>query len=364
MYTKNSANQNHQANRSKSMLKKAIIFCQAPAEIANSLCQYEKCLNDRYAIYIICLHSKGIYNFLLTLNLKAEIYYFEDPYAKYNSLNYFRNKKLVKMNLLKFNIQATDKILVFFASRIDTYIGMYLKHFLKYTIYYVINFDAITINPDIDNTVTIIDKWKAKLTSLIIGFKCCVSYADGHLWSILDLNSYNIVEVPFILDKSIFIRYRYKNISFNQDKKVIFFTEPYRNKYQTKENYDTMNVSVVKKLQKKGYFVCMKGHPRIGSHPLLRGMVDLEIPDFLPSQFLDLNDFNFAIGFTSSALCDSPIDSYSVLEMCEITDAQYKERLKNLLEKMAPGKIQYIHSYDDIIYLKYEYMPPPPPPIT
>jgi hypothetical protein len=329
--------------------KKAIIFCQAPAELANSLCQYEKCLKGEYSIYIICLHSKKIYNFLVFLNLKANIFYFEEPYPKYNPFNYFLNKKLVRNNLLKFNIKKTKKIFIFFASRIDTYIGMYLRKLLKYTIYYVKNYDSITINTEIDNNVPITSTFKALLTSLIIGFRCSASYADGRLGTILNLKGYNIIEVPFILDKSIFIRYRYNNIIFDKyDKKVILFTEPYRNKYQTKDNYDTMNISMVKELKERGYFVCMKGHPRIGSHPLLKDMIDIEIPDFIPSQFLDLNDFNFVIGFTSSALCDSPVDSYSVLEMCEITDIQCKEYFKNILEKIAPGKIKYIHSYDEL----------------
>jgi hypothetical protein len=254
------------------------------------------------------------------------------------------------MNLLKLNMRSTDKILVFFASRIDTYLGMYLKYFLKNTIYYVINMDAVTINSKFSNTVTIINKLKAILKSLIIGFKCCASYADGCVCYILDLNDYDIVKLPFILDETIFNRYKYRNIIFDKyTKKVIFFTEPYRNKYQTKNNYDTMNINIVKKLKEKGYFVCAKGHPRIGLHPLVKDVVDLEIPDFIPSQFLDLNGFNFAIGFTSTALCDSPIDSYSVLEMCEIIDAKCKEYFKNILERMAPGKIKYIHSYDDII---------------
>jgi hypothetical protein len=332
--------------------KKAIIFCQSPAEMANSLSQYEKCLNDRYDIYIICLGVRKIHKFLVSLSLNANVLYFDDLLIPwYNPVKWFINRKIIKDNLLKVTMKNSDGIIAFFSSRIDITLGIYLKYFLKYTVYYVKNGDSFTIDDKLAGVNRIDRRIKAIIMSFIVGFKCRSSYADGYYCSILDIKPYKtIIEIPFINDESIYNRFAYKNVDLGKsNKKVIFFTEPYRNKYQTKENYDIMNINIVNELKKRGWFVCMKGHPRIGSHPLLKNIVDLEIPDFIPSQFLDLTEFNFAIGFTSSSLCGNTRHSYSVLEMCDIIDANNKNFLKKILEGLAPNKIKYIRSFDEII---------------
>ena len=86
---------------------------------------------------------------------------------------------------------------------------------------------------------------------------------------------------------------------------VILFTEPYRNKFQTREDYSRMNVNIVQSLQAKGYQVIMKGHPRIGILESIKDLVDDIVPIFVPSEFIDYSIFRFAIGFVSTSLCNS-----------------------------------------------------------
>ena len=335
------------------MVERAIIFCQAPGEIGICLNLYEKCLKDGYTtIYIICVHKPSMNKFLSSLNLKAIILYYDTLYApKYAPIPWILNKILVKRRVSALQLQNADEVIVFFTSCFDLNLSLYLKYFLKYKIYYINNTDKLAFNKDFNkNKNSLKNMFLSFLSSIILCCKQIRYFVDGRFSYIIDIKHYkNIIEIPFDFDKSVYTRYTYNytGISSNNSKPVLFFTEPYRFKFQTKENYDTLNIATVNELKKRGYYVCMKGHPTNGSHPLLKDIVDHEIPVFIPVQFLDLSIFSFAVGFVSSSLCSSSemINSYSILDMCEITDdksAQY------LLESLAPVKIKYIKSYNEI----------------
>lgn len=131
---------------------------------------------------------------------------------------------------------------------------------------------------------------------------------------------------------------------------AILFTEPYRNKFQTEENYNDMNVNIVNNLHEMGYKVVMKGHPRIGNCKAIENLVDEIIPLFVPSEFIDYTIFSIAIGFVSTSICNSSeqIPSYTVLDMCEIIDAKEAKGWHEYLDKNSDGKVKYLSSFDEI----------------
>ena len=77
---------------------------------------------------------------------------------------------------------------------------------------------------------------------------------------------------------------------------------------------------------------------------------DNEVPSYIPSEYLDITSFEFAIGFVSTSLCSESeeIKSYSVLPMCEIIDEREKKFWVKYLSEMKGSKVVFLNDFISI----------------
>lgn len=330
-------------------MNKAVIFCQAPIEVPNVISIYDKICNSYQEITIISLRTDSYKSFFESINIKAELKFWQainiNIFSFFNILNIRRK---LKSQILSIDVNKSD---FFFTSRFDFQLSCYLGY---------LPYNSKKIYFKGKDSIWITDKkFKTNIKNYIKFIlmrsisKCPLKYfKTGDYKFLPEINVdkvRNIVLEHYIEDKSILKKYLYIPKSKNNNK-VILFTEPYRNKYQTENDYNSVNKKVVEILRNKGYYVVMKGHPRIGNHPLLLDIVDETIPSYISSEFIDMNSFVFAIGFVSTSLCDSSnyIPSYSVLDLCEIVDNSDYNYWHNFIDRVGEKRVIYFKSFNEL----------------
>lgn len=337
-------------------LKESVIFCQAPLKIAATLNCYKKEIAMNRRVVIVVMNAKNMYDFLKQLKLNAELLFFERPNNKgHRFLLYRRIKKKAVDNISKLNLLGyvlNKETNVFFTDICDNWeIGLYLKLLEKCKIYKIQ--DRLDIIRGIDvidsdrKGVTLKMRLKEKLYYILYGFPWV--YAKIDHWTLkVDLSCFNYPLLDFS-DMNICNEYMI-SVPNKGKKTVLFFTEPYRNHFQSQEDYEKLNIVVVESLHKMGYRVGVKGHPRIGCNVNALKIADFEIPSYVPAEFLDLKCYDFVIGFVSSSLCSSSnqLKAYSILPMCQIQDKEEVDYWYSYLSKLSNDKVIFIDNFEKL----------------
>jgi hypothetical protein len=328
-------------------MNKAVIFCQAPIEVPSVIGLYEQLSVQNKQITIVSLRTDSYIKYFKYINLDAQLIFV--PEINLMSVKYllcpYKLKKEVKNYIAQIDYFDSD---IYFTSKYDAQLALYLKYFIQQNL-------SIIYAGEKDNIW--IRKKDAKISLKTI-MKFFIEYfytnqrvkffPTGNYMYLPEINFDKIKNISILQNHSQIVgtlrKYAFKPKMKENRKKAILFTEPYRNKFQTKENYDTMNIKVVETLKWQGVYIAMKGHPRLGEHPLLTNLVDETIPEYIPSEFIDVNEFDFAIGFVSTALSEAGkhIPSYSVLHLCEIINATEYDYWQTFLDKI--GNIKYLEN--------------------
>ena len=328
----------------------SIIFCQAPLKIPAVLNCYHHELNSKHcSVTIVVRNTETAFKFIKSLKLDAQVLFFQDQNFAFP---YKKSKKSVKENLRNLNLKDIETLRVFFTDVCDDpTMGCYLAALKGAKIFKIQSKLDLFLDKELINgrrKIPFILRVKEYLMTLMIGYRYRYAKID-HWTPALNLKK-NQISLLDYSDMDICKKYQY-NIPIGNDKpRVLFLTEPYRNKYQLKDDYDSLNVSIVKSLQEKGFSVGVKGHPRIGCHKDVIKLADFEIPSYIPAEFINLNDFVFSIGFVSSSLCSAStqITAYSVLPMCNIINQVEADYWYDYLNRLSENKVIFIRQFSDI----------------
>ncbi len=335
--------------------KISVIFCLAPAKIGMTLECFEEEQRKKRQVYIL-LPLIGLYTFFLKLGLNARIIYTKDYDIKYHNYNYFQNKRNAKKIIKMIGIDEKSDVKVFFSDWVtnSVFMGLYLKELEKYP--QTILHDRASRNYMVPLGGKYINRVNISklhyllefIYSLVYGYHFRYSWTESFHILCLDVDYYKYKE-KYCEDTRIYERYQFP-LCDSGKKTVLLMTEPYRFEFQTKENYDSMNIEIVKVLKEKGYRVIMKGHPRLGNHPLLENICDDIIPAYIPSEFLDLSSVEFVIGFVSNSVCQATkyTKAYSVLPMCKIINRDVYDYFYELVNANGEGRVVMLTSYDQI----------------
>lgn len=325
------------------MNQRTLIFCQAPIEVPNVADLYVKIKDTYRDIVIVSLGTDSYSKFFQYHKFDAS-YITLKGISPYTRKWVFGWKRQLKEDLEKLQLVNSD---IYFTSKFDPRLAIYLKHATpSCNLYYRFDKDRIWKkypSPKL-NLSTWFNYYLFKIITQVPVVLFPIS-VNGAIYEI-DFNKIKTTTEEWHDDGSTIKRLSYKPQTKNA---AILFTEPYRNRFQLKENYDQLNLQIVDNLQKKGFYVVMKGHPRLGNHPLLMGKVDAVIPEFIPSEFIDITRFSLAIGFVSTALCDAAkyIPTYSVLDICDIQDDKGYRYWKDFLASFNVN-ITFMHNFDEI----------------
>lgn len=338
--------------------EESIIFCQAPLKIAAVLNCYKQEIAKGRKVAIVVMNARNMYSFIQELKLDVKLFFFERPNNKGHRIILFRNiKKKAKDNinlLKKSGYTLSKKTNIFFTDICDNWeIGLYLKLFENCNIIKIQ--DKLDIVKNLDSkennrkNISLKMKIEEIIYLFLYGYPWVYTLID-HWTMKIDLSKLNYPLLD-LSDMSICNDYMFSAPQYSE-KSVLFFTEPYRNRFQSEANYEDLNIFIVNSLHKLGYKVGIKGHPRIGCNENALKLADFEIPSYVPAEFLNLKCYDFVIGFVSSSLCSASkqVKAYSILPMCEVQNQKELDYWYDYLNKLSDGRVIFIENINKVIH--------------
>lgn len=337
-------------NKSKRV---SLIFCQSPIKIGAVLVCYEKEKADGNDVMIIARNTKSIYEFINSLHLDAQVYWFDNHLSITRNL-WKKNRiiNIIKKDIKSLNVSENEIVHIYFSSICnDLLMGCYLAQFDKNKIIKLQG--AIDIQNKIDNYTLdkekepIRLKIKKHLFSYLLGYKIRIQTVGIPVLAI-DMGYYRY---PMFdgSDQAIYEKYLYQLETSNKKAALVFasgFPESFRNR----DDYVSVFVRCIKELQNKGYSVFIKGHPRLGT---LREALDCsitEIPAYIPAEFIDYKSFSCAFGLMTAAICSTSfrVPSYCILPLSGFVKDERYDGWCNYLNKASKGQLKYLYSFEDI----------------
>lgn len=326
----------------------SIIFCQAPAKLHTVLHCYEHEIKAGNDVTIAIPANQNLNKFVESLHLKARIVYYRLPARLYK---FWINKKYIKGFIRDITQDKSTGVNIYFTDIFDGVFGTFVPHLLKYHPKQIQSIDDIAggstdIYERLRNGIGVIQRLKEKTLSVLYNCHYCCILCDGNWGFVIDDRKYLFEKIDYS-DVTIIKRYQTK-VEFNGQKSVILFTEPYRMKYCSEEEYNRINVEIIEAAHQAGFKVAVKGHPRLGCQKEAEKIADYVIPSYIPSEYISLKCFDLAVGFTSTSLRSAAdeIPAFSVMDMCEVLDKSQFDWFKNYL--LRNNKVRFAKSYTDI----------------
>ena len=336
------------------MKRRALLVCQAPVEVPNILCFYEEIKNRYDDITFVSRDTDSYNKFFQYIGIKAHFVRWVND-SKFNSLKpwtWISFKKQVKKNLINLRLDNCD---VYYTSRYDFFSYCHFKQFPEsVTFIYRDKKDSEVWCYKGENKASFKIHIRRLIEKYIKQFYCGIKldYDNSGSVSILGFDPTRLGHVirknlSDAEEREIQQKYSY-SFKLKSGKNAIFFTEPFRNRFHEENDYIEMNKMVVNELHRKGYSVILKGHPRLGVCAEITQMVDDIIPNYIPSEFINYFSFDIAIGFVSTALCGtaSIIPTYSVLDICSITDKQLANNWRQFIKNESNNQVLFITNFD------------------
>ncbi len=332
---------------------KIIIFCQAPADMPYFLSLYEKYKEEK-VILVYVINVENIFKFIKGLNLNLHSLVFI-PYASISFKNVFqiiKERKRIEFFKIKY-FDFVTKADVFFFSRFEDWLTSSFLVTLKKknSIFYIDYYDnsAIYFNKTSKSI-------RLKFFGLILKYLTGVNFKLDIVEKLPEfpIDSYNIDKLDAILNPDVFFNYSYKfNIPLSNKSNIIFFISECDSAIYDFKFYDFKLKSIINDLKKNGFYVVVKGHPRIGIPESIREISDYEIPSYVPGEFINIEEFKFCLGLDTNAICyfakSNKLPTYSLIRMFPTLNIEMIEILVNFLKNQSGNKIKFIDN-DDQFY--------------
>ncbi|RHK91522.1 hypothetical protein DW042_19890 [Bacteroides xylanisolvens] len=339
------------------MDRSLIIFFQAPADLPYVLKLYEENVGKRL-IHIYVINVENNYKFITKLNLKVDSITFI-PYLNYSVKRIF--------SCIKAFIQIR---------------GIYKKYFLKIhnaDIYFfsiitdwMTSFFVVNLTKDITNIVLYADHYdhielrkkvkkltfKQWVNSTLALFISTIPY-DYHYEREENIYSfpYQLYNIKKTVAQSInnFGRYSFNiDCVMNGKYNILFLVNPWGYEgLQIADRECTEVMQLIKKLQSLGANIIIKGHPRMGLNQRVRDIADFVIPEYIPSQFINVNNINLVIGVETTGLFHyidySDIPVFSIVKLLNSVGHRHVNRIVTFLDTHTNGRMKYFESVDHLI---------------
>lgn len=333
-------------------MAKSLIFLQAPLKMAAVLNCYDNEKSQGNSVVIVLpARLKSMLDFITCLHVDSEVFVLEDMVHR-SLLNIPANKRSISRNKILINYLAGSNGRFFFTDLFDPDLALLLQainHLNPTQIQTKVDIQVGSDYEKLQNDVSVYHKICAKLFSKIYHSTFVACKVGFYLFYTFDNRVHKLPAIDYS-DTSIIERYRIKTIN-HSGKSVIFFSNPNDGFFCTDDEYGMVSVDVVRFLQKKGYFVAAKGHPREGSEKHVDAICDYVIPGYIPAEFIDLKQFDFAIGFFSTALCNASfvIKGYSLMKIPKISDRLQYERCMGFFDR-CDNRVVFIGKFEDMLF--------------
>lgn len=329
----------------------SLIFLQAPLKMAAVLNCYEnEKIQGNSVVIILPARLKGMSEFIKCLKIDSEVVVLENMVQR-TLLNFFSNKCSIARNEALINSVAASNGRFFFTDLFDIDLTLLLKDVTQLKPTQIQSKVDIEVGEDYEKyqrDVSVYQKLCAKLYSKIYHSSFIACKVGSYSFFTFDNRVHKLPVIDFS-DTSVIERFLIKTIN-HTGKSVIFFSNPNAVPFCSDEEYGKVGVDVVRFLQSKGYFVAAKGHPRTGSEKHVGETCDYVIPSYIPAEFVDLRQFDFAIGFFSTALCNASlkIRGYSLMKIPSKSNRSLYEECMSYFDE-CNNQVSFIEKFEDML---------------
>lgn len=330
---------------------KMIVFCQAPADIPYLLTLYEK-YKEKRIINVYVVNVENVFKFIesLKLNLYSLVFIPYGQLAIKNLALVFKERKRINDLNQKYFKDVVNSEIYFFSRFEDWLTSAFLTKLSKNnSVYYVDHYDF---------SADLFEKRKMNFKRIILKFILYIITGAKFKLEIiekipeLDFKRYNIKKISPDLNKSVFDKYKYQ-ITETQtvNRIVIFFISPCEDSIYNCISHDSMQLKIIESFKKFNWTVVVKGHPRIGVPNNVMHLVDVEIPSYIPAEFLELPNASICTGIITSALSyfttNTNIPTYSLINLFQFIEDGLAEKYKNYLDGLTDNRMKYFQDFQD-----------------
>lgn len=323
-----------------------LLFIQAPADLPYALDIYKQ-NEQKKRILIYVINVKSVFEFVKSLKLKNIDIFFTEAvkYSIKKPLSIIKAKqkyKKIYQEITKISVSQ-----VYFFSRIEdlTTCGLIgsLSRNKDIKIFYCKYNDDFGLIEILKNSLYYL---KARLHNKIHYFITkekfvCRYYGKSNEFAVWE---YPIMEIDNS-KKNIDIDVSYLYNKGLQAKSILFLLSPEDISCMSDKSIVDL-ILFLKNLKSKGLFLCLKGHPRLGTSKIIETYFDLILPNYVLSEFIDYQYIKAVIGLASTGLIYTTntqinTQSYSIIKSIIMNNLHQKNLWIKYLNEMTNFRINY-----------------------
>lgn len=330
------------------MKKEVVIFCQAPSDIQYLLTLYEK-LKNTSLINVYVVNVENMFHFISSLNLNLNKCIFI-PYSIFslkNPIDLIKEKYRIKKIILNNFKKIENNTIYFFSIYEDWLTATFIKYLSKNNKIFYLDYYDFSANIFDRKKLT----FRLQLQKISYWLITGISFQFQIREKIPEFNflKYKIIKQYIDLDTTIFDKYQYRIIENESSKKnIILFISPCEDAIFDHRTYNNIQLKVISTIKKYGWNIYIKGHPRIGTPENITKFADVEIPSYIPAEFINLNGFKLVFGIITSSLAhfalNTEINTYTLINIFDFVDKKYKKIYIEYLLKLSKNRIQIIEN--------------------
>jgi len=328
-----------------------IVFCQAPADIPYFLTLYEK-HKDKNEISLYVINVENVYNFIDKLNLKLHAFVFI-PYSQIsltNLKNVLSERGRIKGLINRYFIRISSSNVYFFSRFEDWLTAAFLSNLSKRnSIYYIDYYDFSS---------ELFERKKMNLKMLVLRFVYYVLTGAFFKLEVMEkmpefqYQKYNVSKQVLQVEERVFYNYRYEFESVPiKGPTVLFFISPCEDSIYDCKTHDEIQLLIIQSFKRNKWNVIVKGHPRIGIPENITGLVDYQIPSYIPAEFVHVDNVSMCVGIITAALSHfatkTRIPTYSLINLFQFKEQNFANNYKQYLCSLSDDNVKYFEDYEN-----------------
>lgn len=330
-------------------MKKVIIFCQAAGDIKYTLSLYEQ-YRETAEVNIFLLPGHPAFQFVADLDLSAQVHWIAEPPPLFSLRNPWRlwgfKRYVSKLWKSEFS-QYRNADVYFFSEVIDWITLSMVARLSKRNRVTQLTHYPYAVGPA-QNL-----RWKERVFMRLfnagtgVSFRFCrLGDSDRHRRQrVLNMNKYSIEKQPAQLLDEVTDKFKYSVPDAKMS--LLFIDSPAAE--NSILNYEQIMRKFLTLCEACSVHVMVKPHPRVPVHALYHDYPVVEIPAYVPGEFLPIKDFKCVGGAHSSLLGYAAFQRpcFSIMNCFEWTSEGDRAYAENILRHHSGNQISLMSSVED-----------------
>jgi hypothetical protein len=333
-----------------------IVFCQAPADIKYVLALREKRKEDDFHIFAV--NVQALYKFLSTCGAEyssLEYLPLSKPYYFYKIWKNIKNAVFIS-RIKRTKLAGFKGAHVYFFSPCSDWVTGALVNYLSK------NNEVIFLEHDSHRPVPIALSFADRLGVFLLRYTTGTRFLFGSFgeeslyykhvlfWEEYRGKTNEQDARSFLQDELLQVTEKYKYILPHCDRSLLLFDAHLEH---VAKNGDKLLKQLVELALSSGYKVFVKFHPRLGGKEFYKNYNVTILPDYVPGEFLPVEQFTLIFSFCSTALAEAAKKRkgdgvYSMFKLLDFSDKGFEKIHARLLQERSGGYIQFINTVQEL----------------